>query len=60
MLRYTKKQQDIIKLYLKGRDPTEIAYKLKSSEVYVKRVIKNYNKQKWHSNFIAPSPTISQ
>jgi len=46
MLRYTKKQQDIIKLYLKGRDPTEIAYKLKSSEVYVKRVIKNYNKQK--------------
>jgi len=46
MLRNTEKQQNIIKLYLKGRKPTEIAYKLKSSEVYVKRVIKNFNKKK--------------
>lgn len=45
MLRNTEKQQKIIRLYLKGRKPTEIAYKVGSSEVYVKRVIKNYKKK---------------
>jgi len=46
MIRYTKKQQDIIKLLNKGRELSEIAKLTKTTYMYVWRLKKQLTKQK--------------